>query len=352
MPKQLTKPSYQLHKATGQGKVRIDGRDHYLGTYGTPESRERYDDLIAEWLTRQDVTRCRLAVDDLCVLYLDHASSYYLKAGQPTGEIHGIRAAVRLLVEFCGRTRARDFGPRQLRLFRDSLIEQQDARLRDDSEAERRTLSRQYINKLLGKVVRIFKWAASEELVPVTTWQALTTVGGLKRGRSPAREARKVQSVDDAHVDAILPHVPPTLRGMIELQRYTGMRPGEVVELRPADVTIGTDGLWSYRPAKFKTQHHDDAERVVFIGPRGQDVLRPFLSNRDPDAFCFSPREATEWRNAQRRANRRTRVQPSQVDRRKPDRWKQLGEKYTAASYRCAIRPPASHRRSRPGRRT
>lgn len=75
-----------------------------------------------------------------------------------------------------------------------------------------------------------------------------------------------MQPLEDARVDAILPQVPPTLKGMIELQRYTGMRPGEVVELRPCDITIGTDGLWIYRPVRFKTEHHDDAERVVFIG--------------------------------------------------------------------------------------
>jgi len=27
------KPAYQHHKATGQAKVRIDGKDHYLGEF-------------------------------------------------------------------------------------------------------------------------------------------------------------------------------------------------------------------------------------------------------------------------------------------------------------------------------
>ena len=50
MPKQHSRPAYQLYEASGQAKVRIDGRDHYLGLYGTAVSRQRYDDLIAEWL--------------------------------------------------------------------------------------------------------------------------------------------------------------------------------------------------------------------------------------------------------------------------------------------------------------
>ena len=34
-------PSYLLHKATGQARVRIDGRDHYLGEFGSDQSRIR-----------------------------------------------------------------------------------------------------------------------------------------------------------------------------------------------------------------------------------------------------------------------------------------------------------------------
>jgi len=40
MPKKR-KPSYLLHKPTGQARVRIDGHDNYLGEYGTPESLAR-----------------------------------------------------------------------------------------------------------------------------------------------------------------------------------------------------------------------------------------------------------------------------------------------------------------------
>jgi hypothetical protein len=49
MPKILKKPAYTLHKPTGQARVRIGQRDYYLGEYGSPESRDQYDALIAEW---------------------------------------------------------------------------------------------------------------------------------------------------------------------------------------------------------------------------------------------------------------------------------------------------------------
>ena len=58
---------------------------------------------------------------------------------------------------------------------------------------------------------------------------------------------------------------------------------------------------------------------TIFIGPRAQDVLRPFM-DRPADVYLFSPREARLQRLAARRAARKTPVQPSQMDRSKPRR--------------------------------
>ncbi len=47
--------------------------------------------------------------------------------------------------------------------------------------------TRSYINHICGVIRRVFKWGASQELVPVTVYHALATVPGLKKGRTPAR---------------------------------------------------------------------------------------------------------------------------------------------------------------------
>jgi hypothetical protein len=36
-----TIPKYSHHKATGQARVRIDGKEHWLGKHGSPESFQR-----------------------------------------------------------------------------------------------------------------------------------------------------------------------------------------------------------------------------------------------------------------------------------------------------------------------
>ncbi len=47
-------PSYLLHKKSGQARVRLKNgsryRDVYLGEYGSPESYEKYRQVVAEHL--------------------------------------------------------------------------------------------------------------------------------------------------------------------------------------------------------------------------------------------------------------------------------------------------------------
>jgi hypothetical protein len=43
-------PRYCCNKAKGLAFVKLNGRRHYLGAYDSPESRQRYDELLAAWL--------------------------------------------------------------------------------------------------------------------------------------------------------------------------------------------------------------------------------------------------------------------------------------------------------------
>ena len=323
MPRQKSlRPAYQLHKHSGQAKVRIDGRDYYLGPYGSQESRHKYDDLLTEWLLRQDVGRVTLCCDDLALMYLDHARTYYRKNGRETSEVARIRSALQHLVTAHGRTRARSFGPMALKRVRQSMIEA--------------GWCRKSVNDHVHRIRRVFKWAAENEYVPATVFSALCTVSGLRKGRTEAPDREPVQPVDDSVVDATCPYLPTPVAAMVRLQRLTGMRPGEVCSMRPCDVTRGLDGVWSYRPASHKTEHHGH-DRRVFIGPKGQEVLRPFL-DRPADAYCFSPVEAEAERNAKRRANRKSPMTPSQAARaRNADRRRPWREHYTKDSFRRAV---------------
>jgi len=322
MPNRKRKPSYLLHRPTDQARVRIGGRDHYLGKYGSPESRERYDDLIAEWFAKGDVSNYRLTVDDLAILFLERAESYYRKDGEPTSEVYSIRLALRPLLAMFGPTRVRDFGPRKLKVVRQFLIDAGHCRTN--------------FNRLADRIKRMFRWGVENEHVPAAVHTALTAVAGLRAGRSEARESEPVTPVEEGTVSDTLPHLTQAVAAMVRLQLLTGARPGEVCAMRPGDITLQTDGVWCYRPASHKTQHRG-RERRIYIGSEGQAVLRPFL-NRDPEAFCFSPAESEAERNAQRKLDRQTPITPSQAQRKpKSNRKRPPKARYTKDSYRRAV---------------
>jgi hypothetical protein len=47
--KTVSPPMYRRYKPRNLAVVRIAGRDHYLGAYGSPESKEKYARLIKEF---------------------------------------------------------------------------------------------------------------------------------------------------------------------------------------------------------------------------------------------------------------------------------------------------------------
>ena len=321
-------PKYRKHRASGQAIVTITGRDHYLGPHRSKASIVEYDRLIAEWLAnnRQPVLtqdeQSELTVTELLARYWPFAKTYYVKDGQPTGwQVH-IRMVVRMLRKSYGHVPVTEFGPLALKATRQRMIDAGH--------------SRNYINKLIGLVVGIFKWGASEELVPVTVHQALATVAGLRKGRSPAKDHAPVAPVPEADIQATLPHLPEIPADMLLFQRLTGARPGEVCILRPCDIDR-TEDVWAYRPGDHKTEHHG-RDRIIFVGPKAQAILTPYLL-READAYCFSPIESEKKRRAEMHANRKTPIRYGNRPgtNRKRAAKRKAGDCYTTDSYRRAI---------------
>jgi integrase len=285
-------PSYRHHKPTGQAVVTLNGEDIYLGKWNTKTSRAEYDRLIGEWLAggRQLPKRGGdLTVAELGIKYLRFAEGYYRKDGRPTGSVAGIRVALRLLRQSYGHTLANDFGPLALESLQYRLI---------DGKKSRST-----INEMIAIIRRAFRWGVAKELVGPEVHQALLAVPGLRKGRTAAREPKPIAPVADQVVDATLPNLSLVVADMIRFQRLTGCRPGEVCQLRPMDIDRSAD-VWVYRPASHKTEHHE-RDRVIFIGPKAQNLLRPYLL-RAAESFCFSAAESDRQRRELRHAARKT----------------------------------------------
>jgi integrase len=338
MPKKKSPPKYRRHKARDLAVVTIEGRDHYLGPFGSVESHEAYERKIAEWRQRRATVPCPLqrpdppgtpggngfatngpvTINEVILPYLEHSSTYYRKKnGEPTGELDNIRYALKAVKNLYGRTPAVRFDVEALEVVRGAMI---------DADLARTT-----INGRVCRIRRMFRWAAKKKLVPTTVYADLQTLEDLKIGRSAAREPKGVKPVPEEHVRSTVEHLNPHVAAMVQVQLLACMRPQDIRNLRTYDLDM-TGDVWVYTCWTHKTEHHGQVRRIA-IGPRAQAILKPFLKPNDPTAFVFSPKEAVRDLNARRRKK----PTPRQAQRRKLKENGRPGDQYPQRSYGCAV---------------
>ena len=339
MPRRKQIPSYRLHKQSAQAIVTLpDGmggrRDVLLGPHGTEESEQEYLRVIAEWkangrrLPPSAGSSEGMSVNELILTYWPTVETYYRHPdGTPTTEVDNIRLALRPLKKLYGHTPAASFDTLALETVRDQMIADGHCRNR--------------VNKDVARVKRLFKWAGARQFVPAEVYLRLQTVEGLRAGRSGARETAPVKPVPEELVRQTLPFLRPQVAAMVDLQWLTGMRPGEVTIMRGIDLDM-SGKVWFYRPGsdqqhgRHKTAHRGQ-ERIIPIGPRAQEVLRPWLRLNLME-YLFQPREARDQFDAERRAKRKSKVPPSQASRKRKARPKRTpGQRYRVSSYDHAV---------------
>jgi integrase len=312
-------PAYTRHKPSGQARVRLNGVDFYLGPWNTAQSRANYDRVINEWLARgrrvphPDEGRGELLTKELISGYQQFAVG-----SMPAVEVEKIRAALTPVRKLYGETPAAEFGPVAFQAVRRTLIEA--------------GLCISTIRDRMGIIKRVVTWGVANEMLPGDALHRLQAVPKLKAGRDGVKASKKVKPASEEHIRAILPHLQPTVRAMVELQALTGMRPGEVWWLTTGQIDR-TGNPWIYRPVQHKNAARGK-HRDIPIGPKAQEVLQPWLK-AEPDAILFSPREASQrfhevcmkpHRTARQRAKKRKRA-PQRVP----------GVTYNKNSYRQAI---------------
>lgn len=208
-------------------------------------------------------------ISHLVEQFLAHARIYY----RESNEASMLMYALRPLDELYGELPVNEFGPKQLKRYRETLME--------------RGHTRSGINKSTSRVRRAIAWGVEEELCKAKVLKRLECVAPLKRNRTTAVESDPIEPAYHHDVQRVLEHVPEVVGAMIETQRLTGMRPGEVVSMRRCDIDIGHE-IWCYRPAHHKNQWRGQ-RREVYIGPQGQELLEPWFPPAYRD-YLFSPR--------------------------------------------------------------
>lgn len=182
------------------------------------------------------IARPDLTVNEMLAAFMQWAATHYrTAAGDPTTEISERVWSNKLIRELFAHTLAANFGPLALDSVRNRKIEA--------------GWCRTTINRRIDRIRRAFKWAVSKEFVPAAVHQSLTTLAGLRRGRTAARESVPVKPVPVADVAKTLPFLGRHVRTMAEMQRLTGMRPGEVCAMRLTEIDRSADP-WTYRPSQ------------------------------------------------------------------------------------------------------
>lgn len=260
-----------------------------------------------------------ITVHQLCDKYAEYSKEYYRRPdGTPTSTAAANAIHVRLFRELFGDRYIAELEHHDMLTLRDALIDS--------------GISRTTVNERMATVKRMITWALDEDLIYAQTKAELTQVSTLKRNRSRARETDPVTAVVQEYVDAVIAAVPECLGHMIRVNELTGMRPEEICSMRWADIER-RDDVWIYRPQHWKTEHLGQP-RAVVIGPRAINLI---VQHEGESDYVFSAAVANMQYLKKIRELRKSKVQPSQVDRSIDNPLRIKGDHYTVDSYRRAV---------------
>jgi integrase len=318
-----------------------------LGVYGSPESHRAHERIISQWRAAWGLgidpeagsaaPPGSLTVEEVAARYWLHAEKRYPKRpGQDHGEIDNIRYALRALRRLYGPLPVEEFGPKNLKLLRQSLasggwLTDTETKVREN-RGKPLGMGRKALNQRVDHVRRMFRWAVGDELIPSELADRLDHVAPLTAGEHGVRETDDVPPVPEDDLAKTLPELPRILRAMVEVQLLTGARPGEITRLRPCDlirsgeIDLGkgirtkVGQCWAVVPKQHKTAWRSH-KRIILIGPQAQQILAPFLKERPAEVPLFSPAEASADRGVKH----------------KPRRKRPPGSQYGVRSYNRAV---------------
>lgn len=293
-------PRPRFHKGTGQARVRVNGREVWLGRWASPEADAKYRELLQAWAASGGTDVCpriepparrpappktqpeppaakQTTVGDLLVEYL-----LAVKAERPVDRTHAkwwLARSVALALDSRKAVPLDRFGPRMLAEVQHELATGDMPKKR----AGHTKRSRAQVSKTVGAIRAMFAWAVSQELIAPDRLLALRTVPPLKPGL--AREGDSREPVDDKLVDASRKKLPPVVADLVEFIRRTGCRPSEAMRLRMADVEQ-LPRVWRWTLKRHKNRHRGK-RRVIAIGPKAAAIVKRWAAGRSADAPVF-----------------------------------------------------------------
>lgn len=316
--KSMRLPQPRLHKPSGQARIRVGGREIYLGKFGSDDAEQRYREVIAELAVEgRDETQVQrrsttavppslatpmpeplaappasITVGELCVAWLKDIQRTKGDGYREKSLWYGARVAARALRPVATMAAA-DFGPRAMLSIREKFASGHVVyRNAKGNVMTDRPRTRRYVNDTMGRIVQLFRWAAIRELVPGDRPAALREIPALKPGElATVSETPKRRPVPEDVLEATLANLPDDMRRLVQFLRLVGCRPAEAATLRLCDVDRSNGQVWRYMPDRHKNAWRGHS-RVIAIGPRAQAVVLEALGGRREADLVFVPRRS------------------------------------------------------------
>lgn len=295
MPRVPRFPAYPSKKhPTGQARIRLNGKQVYLGVFGSPESWRKYHQLQSEWAA--GLAGCEtqpkpnrnptenpgtITVAEAVARWTRHAGEHYDPAGREGGQF---RYALQVVVRLFGSRPVSEFDSLSLETVQKAMATGSWMSLEEKEAARKRGLEigwcRNVVNRRTVRVQTAWRWLERQRLVPEGRHANLCTVGGLRLNDRSVRHTKRREPATWEQVQKVLPHIQAKRRhrpvaAMLEVQWFSGARSGEVRQMRPCDIDR-TGEVWLYRPQSHKTAHLGQ-DRIIALGPECQRVLAPWL---------------------------------------------------------------------------
>lgn len=207
-----------------------------------------------------------MRVDDQIDEYMRHAAVYY--AG--SRELLNMRKAMEW-VRRSGIESAEQLDAKRLKAIRAAMIED--------------GLSRSYINQMVGKIRRAWRWLEAEGHIPPGASEHLRVVESLRRGRTAAVEGPGSGPVQLKTVIRTIEVLPAPYAAIVELMLSTGARVSEILVMRTGDIDQ-RDAIWWFEPCRHKSAHRG-RERAIPLDERAQAAVLDYLLPFAPRAWVF-----------------------------------------------------------------
>ena len=226
--------------------------------------------------SRNKLPEADTTITELLAAYLQHAQTYYVKAGMITSHVHVVRSVARFWKESFGAILVRKIKPSHLKAIQKRMV----------ADGESRVLRQQghqlfQVDVPLGRRKRSGpgRSLAGTSGRPWSWRRDALRLGRLSRsGRSKTPWSMPT-----------LPYLPDIVADMVRLQRLTGCgreRPAASGHGRgPNRATFGCTG-----PRATRLEHHGRG-RIIAIGPRARRSCAATCFGAT-DAYCFSPLES------------------------------------------------------------